>query len=706
MYRTVRPALLLMAGIIAGCACAQNTPLVAIDAFAWLGNWSALQSPSVTAPETDGEATGSLNGVFDVTWKRDGERYSALIKRVTSDWCGRVAIRFTFAGDTRDYTYAVHELPVRIPLQKVSAGHIVSSWAYGSPRWMMAESRSGSAGVLVTTTSQHGFFVYRSKTNTIDVHMALDCSKVGQEARMDFTVVKPADATSMQAAEREQFGWRPAPPVDKEAAAALRATGMVRVDDAGRAFVDGTGKPWYAVGCNLAHLMTLSEADQEEELARAQAAGMTVIRFLIPDWCYRPAYGVWNEEAFRRLHACIERCAAHGLRVLICLEYSAIGSQFNASLHLSPVPGDLYILNRPLDEYREVVERIVVPLKDDPAVFAWDVSNEPMIEPDGRSPQLKVRFRDWLRAKYGTADALRTAWGEGAPEAFEQAELPGSDEYDGQETRRAKDFFAFAARAVGESMVARLKLVKAADPVHPVTIGHWHHRLLSDVEGAEGFDFWAYHTYDLWMNGPAISHHVLYLAEGLRNALPDRPRPVIIEEFGIDRRPQYPDEMRAEHIRQFLEAGKRWGLAGVMHWWEMSPAMYQAYRDTMPYQIAGVVAGPVLGVYLPRSQEWQAVFYPRYMTRRLWGQVLQSAAESGWQVRFVSTTAQAAECDALLVLADSTEPEEGAFIAGAGLRAHFIPGGEEAAAGISAASVMPKDAGKWTEYWKTAQEGL
>jgi hypothetical protein len=683
---------------LAGASAAEG-PLLGADAFAWLGSWTALRTPTLAAPQADGEATGTLEGVFEATWTRTGNRLALSIRRTAGEWCGRLGVRFRLAGDTAACAYGIEELPVRVPLATVGPGLVVSTWRIGAPRWLCAESAVATDGVLIGSRHQHGFFLYRTGENTFDAHCALDSPAVGETVGFEFRLLPGATATGLGSAAREALGVSAAPSPDAPAAARLRETGFVKVDDAGRGFVDGTGKPWYAMGCNLPDLMALSETEQEAELAKAEAARMTVMRVLVPDSCFRPLYGVWNDEAIRRLQATVERCAAHGLRVLVCLEYSAHGYQYNASVHLSPVPGDLYLMERPLAEYQEIVERIVVPLRDAPAIFAWDVSNEPTIEPATGSPVLPGHFREWLRSTYAADEALRTAWG--APVSLTEAEQPAKDEYEKQSSQRARDFFAFAAEAVGKSMVARAKLVRAADGNHPITIGHWQFRLLRGIEGAAVFDFWAYHTYDLWLNGPVISEHVLYLAAGLRDALPDRRRPVVIEEFGIQTGAKYSADLSAEHIRQFIAAGKCWGLAGLMHWWEMSPEMLDAYRDADPYAAGPEGDGPLLGLYLPPTEEWQSVFYPRYMTRRWWGQAMQAAAEAGWRLRLVADPEEARTCRALLVLADRLQPPDLALVRAANMPAHLLPGDEQAPDGVT---VLAREYEEQVRYWRQARE--
>ena len=699
----------LLVTLVTVAASAQQAPrsdgvLQEVAAFAWLGSWQALRSPSVPAPPDTGTAGGNLESVFEVKWTRTEDILRVRVTRTSEEWCGRLGVQLRVSPDVSALTYAHHDLPVKVPLSNVRPGPAFWLWTVGVPRWVVAHAPGAMACVLLQTDTHHGFFVNRQKEGGTTAQLCLDAGSVGDSAELALRLMPGANPEAMQAAAHRHYAIRPDPVVDRQAADALRAGGFVRADAAGVGFETAAGEPFYAVGQNQAHIITLSRAEQEDALKQAAAAGMTAIRILLPDWCYRPVPGVYNDGAFERLRECIDRCAAHGLRVIVCLEYGAHGYQYNAAIHLSRSPGDLYLMPQALAWYRQMVDRVVRPLRDDPAILAWDVTNEPDIAPDSTSPVLRGVFIDWLQGEYRTLEALRAQWGPETPDAFADVVVPDKDAYSNQSTPAARDFFRFAGHAVADAMIARARIIKGIDPNHMVTISHWNPRLLRGHEGAELFDFWAPHTYDLWVNGPAISHHVLYLVAGQRDALPDRRRPVVIEEFGLSKGSKYPDEMRSEHIAQFLGAGKRWGAGGVMHWWEMSRGMYDTYRDSRPYAAAPPEDAPTLAVYLPERQEWQAMLYPRYMTRRLWAKAMASAAEAGWRLRLLWDAQHVTDCAALLVLDDAPSSAEEAIAQALGKTVVLLPGVEPPAESLPTAVALPADWDRQVRWWAALKE--
>ncbi len=62
-----------------------------------------------------------------------------------------------------------------------------------------------------------------------------------------------------------------------------------------------------------------------------------------------------------------------------------------------------------LEESREYIQRIVSHWKDHPALDSWSLTNEASQRP-APHPLALVRYRDWLKKKYGSIDRLNTAW--------------------------------------------------------------------------------------------------------------------------------------------------------------------------------------------------------------------------------------------------------------------------------------------------------
>ncbi|MBM3497591.1 MAG: hypothetical protein FJX74_02865 [Armatimonadetes bacterium] len=693
MHAPAWPAVLALLAI--GPDAAADWPEAkSVAAFAWLGSWQAMQYPTVPAP-TEGEVEGELGPTFRVEWRREGEQVWAKVARTDEGWCGRLGIEFRFGTEAKVLNLGYFDLPVEVPLAETKEGQTWWTWSVGVPRWIHADETGAS--VLVESTHQHGCFLIR-RAEGCALQVALDAPALNESVEFAFRLRPRDGAAALQAASRERLGVAGEAPVNPAAARAGRQGGFLRVDESGAGFVLADGHRYFALGQNLPHLMTFTPVEQERALAELQAVGVNTTRFLLPCSQYRPTPGRWNEEAVRRLRETLDRCAARGIRVIVCLEYSAHGYQYNSSLHRSPSPGDLYLLEEALAWYRDTIRRIVEPLRDDPAVLAWDVTNEPFLEPDPKSVALAEAFRDWSERRYGTIEALRGAWGEAAPASFAEVDLPSMEAYEKQADAAARDYFTFANAWLAERLIQRAQLVRAADPNHLITVSHWNPRLFRGHAGAgAAFDFWAPHTYDLWLNGPTTDRHVAFLVESLQHALPDRPRPVLIEEFGINPGPKYPSALCAEHIREFITAARRHGAAGLLHWWELTPEMRAAFAEAS--QPAPLMEAPAaLGVYLPSSQEWNLLLYDRYMTRRRWDGVLERARDAGLQPRFIGAPEEVAGCAALLVLGDGPRADEVEAVRKA-KPAWVVVEAEAARAALPEAEVLPEAAEEQAAMW-------
>jgi hypothetical protein len=688
-------------------------PVVSARLYAITGGWGKdSRYPASAVPTVDGDTTGRLEDAFDYAWQRRGADVRLTVTRLNDHFCGLIGVELVLDPATESLTYALQEMPVTEPLRGLAPGPLASSWNLNTPWWLLARTAGQSGGVLVDTADGHGF----------DSHLGADGAhfmlrfylpKPGETKQMHLRFVPEADATALKRAARELHAVSADPPLDRAAAERLRATGLVRVDSAGTGFVTGDGRPFYPVGLNTygTALPQLPPADQERRLARMAAAHMTATRIIITDWAYRPLPHVINDDGLTRLHDTLDRCASHGIRSLICLELGPVAYQYHACLRLSPYWDDLFGLPTVLDWYRELVDRVVRPLRDDPAVLAWTVTNEPAFNlfPNPDNAPKTAAFQGWLKARYGDAGGLRGAWQADAGADFEHVRQPDKDAFENQTTPAARDFLRYEMGITAQAMVDRAKLIKAADARHLVAISDGLGRGLRDVAGAEVFDFWAPHTYELWLNGPPIERHAAFLARYWRDALPDRRRPVIIEEFGISAGPKYPPAMRGEHVRQYLDAVPRVGLAGILHWdfeEETTPEVLAAFTATPPFRPTPAKAAPLVAAWLPPGEDFNIFVYSRYMTRRGWDANVAAARAAGCEVNVVSSPAEAHGAAALLVLADRLTADEARTATGDGLPLYVLPQAKEAARQLPGATALPADeAGQQAMWAKVAAGG-
>lgn len=609
-------------------------PAISVAAYSTTHGRQAVELPGLEGPQQSG--SGTLGTTYRVDWRRTGNRYTIQATRTGSGDHWRLAVEARYPSDTRELTLWDQSLPVTVPLQSIRGkGQSYWTWTIGAPVRLASSAPRGGSLITPETGTHHGFWISGEKDSTFVAQFGLDAWTTGSSAILSFTVT-PAVA--------------PAAPPKAAVAGRSRLTGFLRVDRQGEGFVDGSGRTWRMMGRNQHDFVAMDPNRQEALLAGMVQNGMNTLRILVQDTLFQPLPGQWNAEAVRRLRPALDRCAAHGIRVIICLELSGCGYQYSVTQHSSPCWSDLYLLPSTRAIYRDRVRRIVAPLRDHAAIAAWDVTNEPDLPPDPTSLVQAEEFRRYTtRLRGPSAPAL----------------LPTVPEYEAQATECSRDYWRWASGALAESLIDRARAIRQADPNHMITLSAWDPRMLRGYQGADLFSYWSPHTYDLWINGPLIEKHVAGLVLAQRTALPGRPRPVVIEEFGLSEDPSRPEAMRAEHIRQFAAAARRWGAGGLLHWWDMTPSMLEAYRSIAPGSRHPV--GKPLAVWLPPSNYPSTVIYSRYMERRGWEAAIWKAIEAGYTPTFVYTPEQARAMGRLMTLGQPMTQDESRFAGKSGV---------------------------------------
>jgi hypothetical protein len=106
-------------------------------------------------------------------------------------------------------------------------------------------------------------------------------------------------------------------------------------------------------------------------------------------------------------------------------------------------------------------------LKGHPALAGYGLANEPQFE--DYTPAFQDRFRKYLTEKYGTIDALNTAWGT-KHDSFKSILITRTEAYDYKNAKRYWDWIAFN-RMIGSEHYATLqKFVRQYDSATPTHI--------------------------------------------------------------------------------------------------------------------------------------------------------------------------------------------------------------------------------------------
>jgi len=162
----------------------------------------------------------------------------------------------------------------------------------------------------------------------------------------------------------------------------------------------------------------------DDDIALMKEAGMNVMRIGEFAWSrMEPQEGQYD---FGWLHLAVEKLTAAGIGVVmgtptctppawlyerypesIVVDHKGVRCQHGGRVHACP--------NSPI--YRGHVDRIVTKMAEEfgrhPGIIGWQIDNElhPYRERGCCCPACHRAFHDWLRARFGTVEALNAAWG-------------------------------------------------------------------------------------------------------------------------------------------------------------------------------------------------------------------------------------------------------------------------------------------------------
>ncbi|HEX8474527.1 MAG TPA: beta-galactosidase [Pyrinomonadaceae bacterium] len=153
--------------------------------------------------------------------------------------------------------------------------------------------------------------------------------------------------------------------------------------------------------------------------------------------------------------------------------------------------------------YRRLTERIVTEMARrygrNPAVWGWQLDNEPMAQPD-YSPSAQAAFREWLKARYKTVDVLNREWGANfwslKYNSFEQVIIPNPTMLYGVSPHAVLDFRRFTADQTARFLNWQAALLRRhTAPSQWVTTNYISNIGSSDPRRSDALDFVSYTMY-------------------------------------------------------------------------------------------------------------------------------------------------------------------------------------------------------------------
>jgi beta-galactosidase len=248
---------------------------------------------------------------------------------------------------------------------------------------------------------------------------------------------------------------------------------------------------WYGGGKARAPMLERVDATSPErwgkDLDQIKAVGFNTVKCWV-DWATaEPKPG---EFRFDNLELLLRLAEARGLRVVVQLYLDSapdwVGERYpdaqfvdrsGAVIKSQASPG--FCIDHPgvRAEIVQFLQALSARANRSPALYGWDVWSEPHVINWAEFPYLsnpefcfcpssQARFREWLKAKYATLEALNAAWYRGF-ERWEQIEPPRGSTI--LSYTDYLDWRAFIDDKLAGDLKTRVDSIRSKDSTHPIT---------------------------------------------------------------------------------------------------------------------------------------------------------------------------------------------------------------------------------------------
>jgi beta-galactosidase len=252
------------------------------------------------------------------------------------------------------------------------------------------------------------------------------------------------------------------------------------------------------------------ESQWERDFANMERLGFEFVHMGEFAWAFmEPQEGRFD---FAWLDRAVELAARHHLKVILCTptptppvwlaekypETFLVGADGRRREHGSrgnnalADPTYLRLSGRVIDQLGRRYGK-------NPAVWGWQLDNEPGAQPD-YSPSAQAAFRDWLRARYKTVDALNREWGAAfwslKYDAFGDVRAPNPTFLYGVSPHAMLDFRRFTADQTARFLDRQAEVLRRyTSPSQFITTNYISNTGSSDPRRTTQLDFVSYTMY-------------------------------------------------------------------------------------------------------------------------------------------------------------------------------------------------------------------
>ncbi len=249
----------------------------------------------------------------------------------------------------------------------------------------------------------------------------------------------------------------------------------------GRGFVErDSGRPYIVFGTNYYDPHTgwapkiWQRFDAEKVRKHFQAMsklGVNCARVFLTAGSFQPNAETIEEQSLEKLDALIEIARQAGIRLLLTGPDHWEGQP--SYWKPDRFAGETAL--QVLEHFWDVVGRRY---RDEPAIFAWDLLNEPHLP--WFIEQWRPQWDAWLQKNYGSWESLKAAWGDEFTKGDQWGKVAAAKNQPDSGNPRLRDWQLFREHLADQWVRRQVEAIRRADPTHLITVGYiqWSYPLI------------------------------------------------------------------------------------------------------------------------------------------------------------------------------------------------------------------------------------